>query len=139
MNKTNGRKLFGKSGKYYALVGSFILLIAVTHFVMQLSFIQKENLRSVETAVEVDKVIEPKVDNAVTTKQIIEIAPELVEVKKVEVIIIPEVVKAAPRQSREIVPAVKISTRKKSVRQPNQSDQSRDERLRRAERLLTGN
>lgn len=139
MSNRNGKTFFGKSGKYYAIVGSVILLIAVTHFVMQLSFIQKENLRSVETAVEVDKVIEPKMENAVTTKQVIEIAPELVEVKKVEVITIPEVVKAAPRQSREIVPSVKTSNRKKAVRETNRYDESRDERLRRAERLLTGN
>ena len=101
MSNTKGKLFFGKSGKYYAIVGSIILMIAVTHFVMQMSFIQKENLRSVETEVEVDKVIEPKMENAVTTKQIIEIAPEIVEVKKVEVITIPEIVKAAPHQAEK--------------------------------------
>lgn len=139
MSNTKGKTFFGKSGKYYALVGSVILLIAVGHFFMQMIFIQKETLRSVETEIKADKVIEPKMENVVMTKQIIEIAPEVVEIKKVEVITIPEIVKAAPRQSREIVPAIKASNRKKSIRQMNQNDVSFNERLRRAERLLTGN
>lgn len=107
------------------------MTIAVAHFALQMIFIQKENLQAVETAVEVDKNIEPNVERNSPVKQVIEIEPEQVEVKKVEVITIREYVKPAPRQRTEAVPAPK-PVRKKEVRN------NRSERLRRAERILTG-
>lgn len=138
MEKTAEKpRMLKKSGKYYAIVGLFILAIAVGHFTMQITFIQKETLRSDETAVEADKVIEPKVENALPARQVIEIEPEQVEVKKIEVIKIPEVVKTAPRRQKENVP-VKNPNSKKAVRKVESDRESRAERMRRAERLLTG-
>jgi hypothetical protein len=107
------------------------MTIAVTHFALQMNFIQKENLQSVETAVGIEKNFETEVEKNSPAKQIIEIAPEQVEVKKVEVITLPEYVKPAPRQRKETVPAPK-PVKKKEVRE------TRAERLRRAERILTG-
>lgn len=137
MNKTNGKSsLFGKSGKYYVLVGSLILIIAIVHFAMQISFIQKEtNLQSVETAVEKNTEIAPPF------KQVIQIEPEQFEVKKIEVITIPETVKPAPRREKEIVPAktpIKTPSKKKSLPETKPDRETRAERLRRAERILTG-
>ncbi len=133
MSKVNGKSFFGRSGKYYALVGSVILLIAVTHFVLQMSFIQDENLRSVETAVETPAAVETPSESAPAVRQIIEIQPQQVEVVKV-----PEYVKTvAPRREKETVP-VKIPERKKVVRESKPERDARAARLRRAERLLTG-
>ena len=126
-----------KSGKYYAIVGLFILAIAVVHFTMQITFIKEETLRSSETAVESDKVIEPQVENALPVNQVIEIAPEQVEVKKITVVTLPEIVKSAPRTQEEII-SVKTPNRKKIVREGKSERKSRAERLRRAERILTG-
>jgi outer membrane biosynthesis protein TonB len=132
MKNTSGKKsLFKKSGKYYVMIGLFIMTIAVAHFALQMIFIQKENLQAVETAVEVEKNIEPNIEKNSPVKQVVEIEPEQVEVKKVEVITIPEYVKPAPRQQKEAVHAPK-PVRKKEVRE------TRAERLRRAERILTG-
>ncbi len=132
MKNTNDKKsIFKKSGKYYVIIGLFIMTIAVTHFALQMNFIQKENLQSVETAVGIEKNFETEVEKNSPAKQIIEIAPEQVEVKKVEVITLPEYVKPAPRQRKETVPAPK-PVKKKEVRE------TRAERLRRAERILTG-
>ena len=127
-----------KSGKYYSIVGLFILAIAVVHFTMQITFIKEETLRSSESAVESDKVIEPQIENALPVNQLIEIAPEQVEVKKIAVVTLPEVVKSAPRTQKEIVP-LNTPIRKKVVREGKTERQSRAERLRRAELLLTGN
>ena len=105
-----------KSRKYYAIVGLFILAIAVVHFTMQITFIKEETQRSVETAIESDKVIEPHNRKRFPAKQVIEIEPEQVEVKKIEVITIPEVVKSTPRRQQEIIP-VKTPNNKKVVRE----------------------
>lgn len=132
MKYTSDKKfLFKKSGKYYALIGLFIMTIAIAHFSLQMNFIQKENLESVETAVGKEKNFKTEVEKNSPDKQLIEIAPEQYEVKKVEVITIPEIVKPAPRQRKETVPVPK-PVRKKEVRE------TRAERLRRAERILTG-
>lgn len=126
MKKTSGKLAFLRriSIKHYTIIGAVILAITVMHFVLQISFIQKENLRAVETAPE---IVQPP-EQAV---QVIEINPKEYEVRKVEIITIPEVVQpVAPRQT-EAAP-VRIPSRKKPVRE------SRAERLRRAERILTG-
>ena len=129
----NKTRKTGKSRKYYALIGLFILTIAVVHFAMQLTFIQKENLRSVETAVETTQ----EVDTAPPVKQYIEIEPEQYEVKKIEIITIPEKVKPAPRVQKEsAAPAAPAPVRK--IARKKDSGETRAERLRRAERLLTG-
>ncbi|CAN5874899.1 hypothetical protein BH20ACI4_BH20ACI4_09520 [soil metagenome] len=132
MKYTSDKKsLLKKSGKYYALIGLFIMTIAVAHFSLQMNFIQKENLQSVETAVGNGNNFKTEVEKNSPAKQIIEIAPEQYEVKKVEVITIPEFIKPVPRQLKESIAAPK-PVRKKEVRE------TRAERLRRAERVLTG-
>lgn len=129
--KIERTNIFKKSKKYYAMIGMFIMTIAVVHFALQMIFIQKENLETVKSAVEIENNFETAVEIKSPAKQIIEIEPEQVEVNKVEVITIPEFVKPAPRQRKETVPATK-PVKKKEVRE------TRAERLRRAERLLTG-
>jgi hypothetical protein len=106
------------------------MTIAVVHFALQMIFIQKENLETVKSAVEIEHNFETAVEKNSPAKQIIEIEPEQYEVKKVEVIAIPEFVKPAPRHRKETVPATK-PVKKKEVRE------TRAERLRRAERILT--
>lgn len=123
--------LLKNSSKYYVLIGLFIMTIAVTHFALQINFIQKEKLETIETAVEVERNIQPEIKTL--AKPVIEIEPEQYEVKKVEVITIPEFVKPAPRRQKEAAPAPV-----KSVRKKKEIHETRAERLRRAERILTG-
>ena len=79
---------------------------------------KKETLRSSETAVESDKVIEPRVEDALPVNQVIEMAPEQVEVKKIAASIIPEIVKSASRTQEEIV-SVKTPYKKRSSAMEN--------------------
>lgn len=130
MNTTKGRSMLKKSGKYYVIVGFFILTIAVAHFVFQIFFIKKENLRAVETAAETAPAIAPRP----AASQIIEIAPDEFEVKKIEVITLAEAASAAPRRKKEAPPARKPQTQ----RGKTPPRESRAARLRRAERILTG-
>lgn len=137
MKRKNGKKsLFKKPGKYYALTGLFILTIAFVHFSMQLSFIQKENLRTIETANEIEiKPVSPvkQVVEIAPEHQVIEIPPEQIEVEKVTVIKIPEiVVKPEPRIQKKTAPPVRKTYKNREV------PETRAERLRRAERILTG-
>lgn len=137
MNKITGKSsVFKKiSKKHYTTTGGIILAIGIMHFVLQISFIQNKNLQSVESAVE------NKVEIVPPAEQIITIEPEQVEVKKIKIITIPEVVKSeavkpeivktAPRRQKEAAPVPK-AVKKKEVRE------TRAERLRRAERILTG-
>lgn len=135
MTKGNENKFLSKnSGKYYMLVGLFIMTIAVTHFALQINFIQKEKLESIETTVEVKNSVQPVIERDSPVNQVIEIQPEQYEVKRVEVITIPEIVKRSPtRRQKAVVPArYNKPVKKKEVRETHA------ERLRRAERILTG-
>lgn len=132
MENTKVKKsLLKKSGKYYVLLGLFIMTIAVVHFALQINFIQKEKLESIETAVEVEKNIEPEIETDAPENQVIGIQPEQYEVKKVEVIALPEYVKPEHRLQKETAPA-------KPVRKKKEIPETRAARLRRAERILTG-
>lgn len=135
MKKTAGKSsILERISKYpYTIIGAIILAIGVSHFVLQISYIQTENLQSAETAAANNIEIAPPV------KQIITIEPEQVEVKKIKVITIPEtvkpeVVKPVPIRPKESIPARK-TVRKKEVKEARET---RAERLRRAERILTG-
>jgi hypothetical protein len=121
------------------------LAIGISHFALQIFFIQKENLQAVETAIEnqveieAENIIENKIENkaeiAPPAERIIRIEPEIFEVKKIKVITIPEIVKSVPRRQMKIIPAreiVKKPVRKKEI------PETRAVRLRRAERILTG-
>lgn len=133
--------------KYKILAGAAIFAVLVMHFVWQFSFIQKENLRNVETSL---KSTEP--DVPLTQPQIAEVKPEIrkdqqpdelqSEKPLVEVETAPEAKKivensaeknSQPAEFRQPV-GKKISPaiNKKAVRE------SAAERLRRAEKLLTG-
>lgn len=122
----------GSSKSYYLIIGTIILGIAFLHFGMQINFIQKETLRSFQAAIETEKVpIEDDVEPALPVEQALEISPEHLSEKKVEVTTVPEI-KAVPIRKKEIIlPEPKVE-RKKEVRE------TRAERLRRAEKILTG-
>lgn len=135
MNKTTGKSsiLERISKNPYTIFGAIILAIGVSHFVLQISFIQKENLQSAETAAA------NKLEIAPPAKQTITIEPEQFEVKKIKIITIPEivkpeVVKSVPSRHKESIPARK-PIRKKEVKEVRET---RVARLRRAERMLTG-
>lgn len=131
-NKTSF--VLGKSKKYYMVIGAVILGIAVVHFGMQMFFIQKETLRSFESAIETDNVPFSDVETVEATspvEQTLEISPEHLSEKKVAVITVPELKIVERRKKEFVTPEPKI-IRKKEVRE------TRADRLRRAERILTG-
>jgi hypothetical protein len=98
----------------------------VIHFVLQLSFIQTENLQVIETSV---KNIKP-VEQTVNTKEE-EFEVKEYKAKKINNITAPKTVKPVVRRQPETAPP-RIPPEKKVNRE------SRAARLRRAEKLLTG-
>lgn len=124
----------GKSRKYYLVVGTVILGIAVAHFGMQMIFIQKENLRSFEAAVETVDVPFSNVETDLPVEQTLEVSPEKLNAEKAGKIVVPEA-KAVPVRKKEIVVPEPKPARKKEVKEVRET---RAERLRRAERFLTG-
>lgn len=131
-NKTSF--VLGKSKKYYLIIGAVILGIAVVHFGMQMVFIQKETLRSFESAIITDDVPFSDVETVEANspvEQTLEISPEHLSEKKVELITVPEI-RITERRRKEIVTPEPKIVRKKEVRE------TRADRLRRAERILTG-
>lgn len=127
--KTAEKKFAVKSKRYYALGFSVILAIAFVHFAAQIFFIQNENPRPVETAAETAPPAgqisgdEPAVAEDETSKRKSEKISENAEPQ----------IRRAPKNSRQssFVPA-RTAARKKADRE------SRAERLRRAEQILTG-
>ena len=122
----------GKSKNYYLIIGTIILGIAFVHFGMQINFIQKETLRSFQAAIETENVaVADEAEITLPVEQALEISPEHLNEKKVEVAPAPEI-KAVPVRKKDVIlPEPKV-VRKKEVRE------TRAERLRRAERILTG-
>ena len=99
--------------------GAAISALIVLHFVSQFIFFQNENVQ--------DENISPKIENG----QIVEIKPEY-ESAKPDVVTIPK--PTAPiiaQPERKTAPFRKVAKKK-------QRGESKAERLRRAERLLTG-
>jgi len=130
---TNGKSSsFKKSTKYYATIGAGILGIAFLHFGLQMTYIQKENLRSFEAAVETNKVEIPQLEENISAEQSVEIKPEQFAIKEIEVIKNREITKTVPRRQIETVIPEKRVVRKK------EATETRTERLRRAEKILTG-
>lgn len=130
MNKTADKSSFLEriSKNPYTIIGAIILAIGISHFVLQVSYIQNENLETIETAADnPDYQVKPQPP----VGQVITIEPEQIDVKKIKIIKIPEIVKLPPRRPNETVSAGK-PVRKKEARE------TRAERLRRAERILTG-
>lgn len=124
--------VLGTSKSYYLIIGTIILGIAFLHFGMQINFIQKETLRSFQTAIETENVpASDEVETALPVEQALEISPEHLSGKKIEAAPMPEI-KVVPIRKKEIIlPEPKVE-RKKEVRE------TRAERLRRAEKILTG-
>lgn len=141
MNKTDDRKSllrkFSKK-KHPILIGFGILAIMTSHFVVQIFFIQTEQFQSVEVAVQTEKseVEKPMAEAQKSVPQIIKIVPEVYEVQTTKVIKIPEKVKPTPHRQVEKIPLVQTQPEKKAVR--NTKKETKAERLRRAEKILTG-
>ena len=109
-----------------ALLG--ILVVALVHSAGQLYFIQDEKLRSAEVAAQKKQANPPReltVESEEAQPQADEVKPEEFETQKVEAV---REAKPVLRRSAEIDSPV----RKKVVRE------TREARLRRAERILTG-
>lgn len=150
MNKTSSESFFKKlSGKRQMFILVGILAVATVHFVVQMSFIQSENLRSAEEmAAEVEivdfedapmaseetamalkpseqPVVEAKTESFAPRKAKSEAISEKAAEKISEKISLPA------RRRLEIAPPV-VQPKKKVVRE------TRAARLRRAEKILTG-
>ena len=123
---------FKKSTKYYATIGAGILGIAFLHFGLQMTYIQKENLRSYEAAVETNKIEVPQTEENIPAEQTVEIKPEQVVIKEIEVVKAPEISKTVPRRQAEPAAPEKRVVKKK------EATETRSERIRRAEKILTG-
>lgn len=120
------------SKKYYAVIGAGILGVAFLHFGLQMIFIQKENLRSVETAVEIENKNIPQIEENLPVENVIEVKPEQFAVKEIEIVKPSETAKTAVRRQKEVAAPERKAVKKKEANEP------RADRLRRAERLLTG-
>ena len=136
MNKTMSKtSVLGRILKNpYTIIGAIIMTIGISHFTLQIFFIQEEKLQSVETA------LEEKIENEAAVEspkeQIIRVEPEVyqvktIEVQKIKVITTVETVKSVPRRQKETVPARKPVKIK-------EAQETRAARLRRAEQILTG-
>lgn len=150
MNKTKKTALLGKSGKFYALGIAVILIIALAHFAGQMFFIQNENLRALGSHADVEAP--PLIENgrsdvpAPTAEKSANRPDEISEklppaapqtnasakLRRTSAGRLPAAAKPQIRQSEEIVPVRETISRKKTTRE------TRADRLRRAERLLTG-
>ncbi len=120
----------GKSGrKRYKIAGAAIFAILVLHSVWQFSFIQSENLRAAEAelkTIQPEKLLVPVKKD----KPPVEVKP-VYEAKKSDAVISPKTVQPATYRRSEIKPAAPTPKKKPVL-------ESKTERLRRAEKLLTG-
>ena len=119
-----------KSGrKRYKIAGAAIFVILVLHSIWQFSFIQSENLRAAEA--ELNTIQLEKLPVAFKKdKPPVEVKP-VYQAKKSDVVISPKAVQPATFRQSEIKPAPP-TPKKKPV------SESKTQRLRRAEKLLTG-
>jgi hypothetical protein len=126
------------SRKKYAVIISIILAIVVGHFLVQISFIESENKRIAETLVRTPAI---ERQSPIPTQN----GPRAVESKDERV---DSVAPEQPLHRQKNNHTVKISNREaarqvqsvpaqKSLHKPLKRD-ARTERLRRAERMLTG-
>jgi hypothetical protein len=117
------------SGNRRKLTIAGILVVAIVHSAGQLFFVQDENFRSAELTAQNEpvKFEESKVEQERSDGQIIAVKPEEYEMRKVKVSTISENNKSISRRQVEAAPP-----KKKAVRE------TKEARLRRAERILTG-
>jgi len=103
-----------------------ILAIGVLHFVFQISFIQSEKTQVAENPVKIETISEQPAEIKPA-----EIKPAEFEVKKADIILPPKPAPQIKQRQTEIAPA-KPQLKKKD------SAPTKSERLRRAEKILTG-
>jgi hypothetical protein len=140
MSRTNSPASFpGKmSRKKYAVIISIILAIVVGHFLVQISFIESENKRIVDTLVRTPVIEQQSPIPAQNEPRAVEFKDERVD----------SVAPEQPLHTQKNNHTVKILNREaarhsqsapaqKSLNKPLKRD-ARTERLRRAEKLLTG-
>ena len=130
LNPEPPNSVAGKPGrKRYKIAGAAIFAILVLHSVWQFSFIQSENLRAAEA--ELKTIQLEKLPVAVKKdKPPVEVKP-VYEAKKSDVVISPKAVQPATYRQSETKPAPPTPKKKPFP-------ESKAERLRRAEKLLTG-
>jgi hypothetical protein len=132
MSKTVKQSFLKKiSGKRQILIFAAILAVALVHFVVQMSFIQSENLRSAESAMRIETVKSEEVAAETKPSESRLIGLEAADFAPRKVKIAAPAERAQPVASRRpeiVAPPVK----RKIVRE------TREARLRRAEKILTG-
>ncbi|HSK72855.1 MAG TPA: hypothetical protein VK892_14230 [Pyrinomonadaceae bacterium] len=106
---------------HYTIAGAAIFAIIVVHFVLQFTFIQSENFRSALISIPPEPIKEKSVEIKTINEPI-----------KLDIVTIPKT--AAPTVSP---PQRKILTPQTVVKK-KEPRESRAERLRRAEKILTG-
>ena len=137
MNKAIEKKSFFRkfSKKHHLLIGAGILAVMIVHFAIQTAFIQSEKLRSVESAMQSEKVNFNKIVVEETFVPAIEIEDEDFQAQTVNDVKVTKSVQPIPRR-QEKVDATPTTNKKKSLRETKKA--SKAERLRRAEQILTG-
>ena len=117
-----------RTRKHYSKAGAAILAIIILHFVSQFTFLQNENFESERVSAKVEDLRNNKQDN----EQNVEIETQY-EVKDSGVMQTPVLNDVPPtaRHKSEIAPS-------RTVIKKKEPRESRTERLRRAERILTG-
>ena len=114
--------------KHYSKAGAAILAIIILHFVSQFIFLQNENYESEQVSAKTEGIR----NNEQNNEQNVEVKTEY-EARDSGIIQTPVPVAVPPtaRRKPEIAPLQKIINKK-------EPRESRTERLRRAERILTG-
>jgi hypothetical protein len=146
MEKAVEKKSFFKRfyKKHHIFVGAGILAVMIVHFIIQTAFIQSEKMRSVESEMQSENVnfSEIIVEEQKTFAPPVEVKPkdfgiesEDFEAQKINEVKPAKEIKPIPRrQEREI--ADKSPVKKKVLRETKK--ETKAERLRRAEQILTG-
>lgn len=141
MNQTNSPASFKEilSRNKYALIIPIILVVAVGNFIIQLPFVSEETIRNINLSAEKESVVELK--NPQTEPLIVESDLPQTETPESDTIVSPKV----SGSSKDIIKVVQKDSRRPSETKPVQNnlkkeakDVSKNERLRRAEKLLTG-
>lgn len=142
MNRTNSQASFTEqvSKKKNVIIVLVILAILVGHFLTQMSFIESENKQIIESLAKTEPMIEPNIS---AQPQIDEDKPPELKAEKTDIIVPPQ-----PLKSQKNIQPVKIAQReaihqpqKAPLKNPLKKEVMRDskaERLRRAEKILTG-
>ena len=113
---------------HYTIAGAAIFAIIVVHFVLQFTFIQSENFRSALTSIPPEPIKEKSVEINPINDEIKAINEPL----KLDIVTIPKTAAPTVRSPQRKILTPQTIVKKKEPRE------SRAERLRRAEKILTG-